>query len=70
MVHESIRAAIADSGLKQRFIADTIGMSEQTLSAVLSGRRKVDVDEFFRLCGVLKKSPDELYNYRHVQRAV
>ena len=70
MVNECIRAAVIDSGLKQRFIADAIGMSEPTLSAVLSGKRKVDVDEFFRLCQVLQKSPSELYNYKHVQEAV
>lgn len=70
MVNESIRAAVVDSGLKQRFIAEAIGMSEPTLSAVLSGKRKVDVDEFFRLCKVLNKSPNELYSYNRRQGMV
>ena len=70
MVNESIRAAVVDSGLKQKFIADAIGMSDPTFSAVLSGKRKVDVDEFFKLCQVLKKSPTDLYFYKRVQEAV
>ena len=70
MVNERIRAAVVDSGLKQKFIADAIGMSEPTLSAVLSGKRKIDVDEFFKLCRVLNKTPNELYSYERVQEAV
>ncbi len=64
MVNERVRAAVTDSGLKQKFIAERIGVTEPTFSAMLSGGRKIDVDEFFGLCRVLKKSPDELYNYK------
>lgn len=67
MVNENINAAVADSGLKQKYIAASIGMSEQTFSALLAGRRKVDVDEFFGLCQILGKTPDELYNYKCVR---
>lgn len=63
MVNERINAAVEDSGLKQKYIAEQIGMSEPTLSAMLSGKRGVDVDEFFAICQVLQKTPDELYHY-------
>ena len=63
MVNERISAAVTDSGLKQKYIADNIGMSEQAFSALLSGRRNVNVEEFFALCKILRKTPDELYNY-------
>ncbi len=63
MVNDRVRAAVDDSGLKQKFIAERIGVSEPTFSAMLSGGRKIDVDEFFSLCQVLKKTPDELYRY-------
>ena len=68
MVNECIRAAVIDSGLKQRFIADAIGMSEPTLSAVLSGKRKVDVDEFFSIDDVIVVSifPDPQIFVDHV----
>lgn len=63
MVNEHINAAVEDSGLKQKHIAELIGMSEPTFSALLSGKRGVDVDEFFAICQVLQKTPDELYHY-------
>ena len=70
MVNERINAAVQDSGLKQKFIAEQIGISEPSFSALLAGKRKVDVDEFFGLCQVLKKNPDELYNYGRQREAV
>ena len=70
MVNERISAAVEDSGLKQKYIADRIGVSEPTFSAILAGKRKVDVEEFFRLCRVLKKTPEELYHYKRTQEAV
>lgn len=70
MVNDRISAAVADSGMKQKFIADKIGISEPSLSALLSGKRKVDVDEFFGLCQILKMKPDELYHYGQRQEAV
>lgn len=70
MVNERISEALTDSGLKQRYVAEKIGMSEQAFSALLTGRRKVDVEEFFKLCCVLNKTPDELYHYKSAQKAV
>ncbi len=64
MVNERINAAVEDSGLKQKYIADRIGVSEPTFSAILSGKRKVDVDEFFSICQVLQKTPEQLYYYQ------
>lgn len=70
MVNERICAAVTDSGLKQKYIAVNIGMSEPTFSAVLAGKRKIDVDEFFKLCQVLKMTPSELYHYPCKQEAM
>lgn len=70
MVNERICQAVTDSGLKQKFIADRIGVSEPTFSAMLAGKRKVNVDEFFGLCQVLNKTPDELYHYPCQQEAI
>lgn len=63
MVNERVCKAVVDSGMKQKFIADHIGVSEPTFSAMMAGRRKIDVDEFFGICEVLKMTPDHLYNY-------
>lgn len=63
MVNDNVRAAIVASGLKQKFVADRIGMSEQTFSAILTGQRKITVEEFFKLSDVLNMKPEALYDY-------
>lgn len=63
MLKDSISAAVNDSGLKQKYIAEQMGLSEPTFSAIMTGRRKIDVDEFFKLANILHKTPSELYNY-------
>lgn len=63
MVNDRVCRAVADSGMKQKFIAEKIGMSEPVFSAMLAGKRKIDVDEFFRIAVVLKMRPEVLYNY-------
>ena len=70
MVNDNVSKAIADSGLKQKFVAEKIGMSEPTLSALLAGKRKIDVDEFFKICTVLKMRPEVLYNYEEQKEMV
>lgn len=64
MVNANVRMAIDDSGLKQKFVAEKAGISEQALSAMLNERQKIGVEEFFAFCRVLQKSPEELYNYQ------
>lgn len=64
MVNDRVSKAIADSGMKQKYIAERIGVSEPTFSAILAGRRKIDVDEFFGICAILKMKPDDLYHYK------
>jgi transcriptional regulator with XRE-family HTH domain len=68
MVYERINAAVSKSGIKQKVIAERIGVSEQALSAMLSGRRKISVDEFFGLCIVLNVTPDDLYGFDSVRK--
>jgi len=63
MCNENVAAAIEDSGLKQRFIAEKAGISEQALTAMLKGRQKIGADLFFNLSEILKIAPEELYNY-------
>ena len=64
MAAEKLRAAIVESGLKQKFIAEKVGISEAALSAMLNGNQKIDVDTFFRIAEVLKRTPDEIYGVR------
>ncbi len=70
MVNERVNAAIKKSGIKQKVIAERIGISEQSLTAMLSGRRKISVDEFFKLCTVLNETPNHLYGYTEGERTI
>ena len=64
MASEKLREMIAERGLKQKFIAEKIGISETALSAMLNGNQKIDVDTFFAIAVVLHMSPDEIYSFK------
>ena len=59
MVADRINLVIA--GLKQKYLADKIGVSEQVLTAMLSGRKKISADKFYDICLALNMTPSELY---------
>jgi len=64
MTAMKLREAINQSGLKQKFIAEKVGISEAALSAMLNGNQKIDVDTFFAIVEVLRMTPDEIYGLR------
>ena len=64
MVAERLREMIDERGLKQKFIADKIGVSETAFSAMLNGRQQIDVDTFFAIACVLRMSPDEIVAFK------
>ena len=64
MAAEKLRAAIDERGLKQKFIAEKIGISETALSAMLNGNQKIDVETFFAIAQVLRMTPDEIYEFK------
>ena len=64
MAASRLKEAIKARGLKQRFIAEKIGVSEQLLSQMLNGDVKIGIDTFFAIAVVLHLSPDEIYEFR------
>lgn len=64
MAAERLSMAIKESGLKQKYIAEKVGISEQALSAMLNGRQKIDIDTFFAIAVVLKMTPEQIYEFR------
>ena len=64
MAAAKLKAAIDASGLKQKFIAEKVGISEAALSNMLNGNQKIDIDTFFAIAVVLRMTPDEIYEYR------
>lgn len=63
MAAEKLRNMIESRGLKQKFIAEKIGVSETALSAMLNGNQKIDVDTFFAIANVLQMTPDEVFAF-------
>lgn len=62
MIAEKLAAAIDARGMKQKFIAEKVGISETALSMLLNGKQKIDVEVFFKICMVLQMTPDEICN--------
>lgn len=59
MVAQNLKAYIVDKGIKQRTIAARAGMTEQILSDILTGRRRLLADEFINICSVLGRAPED-----------
>ena len=57
-VYERVRDYIDRKGLKQSAIAIKADISKQTLSAMLSGRRKMYADDLQALCKALDVRPE------------
>lgn len=64
MTAMKLREAINRKGLKQKFIAEKVGISEAALSAMLNGNQKIDVDTFFGIVEILQMTPDEIFDLR------
>lgn len=58
MLGKMIKTYISDNGLKQKKIAEDVGMTPQALNDVLNERRKVEATEYFDICKALKVSVD------------
>lgn len=64
MAAEKLREAIEERGVKQKFIAEKVGISESALSSMLNGNQKIDIDTFFAIATVLHMTPDEIYSFK------
>lgn len=54
---EALRAYIDAHGIKQTFVAKAAGLSANALSQILSGSRKCETGEFFRICDAIGANP-------------
>lgn len=49
-----LKGKIVATGITQRKLADSVGMSVNSLNAKINGRKIFDADEVIRICDVLK----------------
>lgn len=54
-----LRAATVEAGYTQVSLAKAMGMSKNTVNAMLNGRRKMYVDEACKICSLLNITSDE-----------
>lgn len=53
MVGQNIKSYMAAHGIKQRWLAEKVGLSETAMSAKLNGLRGFTFEEYERICGAL-----------------
>lgn len=53
MYGEKIKTYLDDNGIKYTFVATEAGIPLNTLSAMLNCKRKITVEEYFKICFVL-----------------
>jgi len=63
IVGANVKKYISKSGLKQKFFAEKIGMTERQLSDIINGRKIIDSSMILTLCEALEVSPNELFGY-------
>ena len=61
MSHASIKNIIYSQGYTLSQMAARLEVSAGFLSMVLSGKRRLNLDHFFKLCEILNQQPDTLY---------
>lgn len=57
---ELLRGKVVEKGFTQRSLAESMGLSKNTISAILTGKKSPTLDEVFTLCKVLEiNTPEE-----------
>lgn len=54
MVGQRIKAYLTENGIKQIFLIEKTGIPQQIMSKILSGERKIEVMEYYKICTALK----------------
>lgn len=53
MVGQRIKTYLEEHGIKQVFLAEKADIPPMILSVILSGQRKIEVMEYYRICRAL-----------------
>lgn len=60
-VIDRIRQIMAAKGIKQKYVAEQIGFTEQEFSNMMNGRRMLKVDDIKPICKALGVRSGELF---------
>ena len=56
MVGARIKTYLADNGIKQNFLAEKTGLSQNAISDICIHDRKIDCIEYYKICKALNLS--------------
>ena len=59
-IHENIKRIIDERGLKQTYIARKVGLSANSMSSILAGKRHLRAEELVKIAAVLNVSVQSL----------
>ena len=59
MIQENLAAYVADKGIKQKVLAEKVGMTEVAVSSMLRCDRKLTADEYSAICYFLGVSTEK-----------
>lgn len=59
VVQGRVAQYIKAMGIKQSMIAKKTGLTDNMVSDILNGKRKMSADEFVRICKALEKNPND-----------
>ena len=54
MCGRQIKAYLDENGIKQSFLAEETKIPRSILNAMLNGKRKITVEEYFEICNALR----------------
>lgn len=61
LVISNMRRIIRNSGMKQKAVAERMGINGNQLSAMLTGRRLIGVVDVISFCAAMNVEPNELF---------
>ncbi len=57
-INEQLNKYVTENGIKQVHIANVTGLTQDTVSKILNGNRKMLADEFLIICEALSIDPN------------
>lgn len=58
MTGKEISKYLKKNGIKQKWLAEQVGVSESLMSSMLKGKTAINADMLFSICSVLKVSSE------------
>lgn len=58
-VQERVAEYVRNAGIKQSFICEKTGIRADSMSAMMSGKRRMSADEYEKICIALERSPND-----------